>query len=341
MLRIDTKDKRLVRLTPANLAEAEYGERMLQQMIIASPGEFCEEIGEPLWLIGQEVKPSDSIADRVDILAIDDSGNSVIIELKRGAHKMQLLQAVSYSGMIARWPAERFVATLAANYNQSLDEATADIEEHIRDELATINRSQRIILMAEDFDPALLFGAEWLNEQHGVDIRCYRMELAREDGRDLLTCTCIYPPLEIAAVTRGGASPGEAPWPDWPTALEDLDNPAMAKFFLGETEAHQKSSLRYRALYYDFAGKRRFSVECRQRFAYVWQHSRFDGDIDFWRSRLSAPDMVTEVARGKALRFRLISADDFPAFSTAMKSDMPTKQFCEPSELQRPPVSAL
>jgi hypothetical protein len=65
---------------------------------------FCEEIGESLLVIGQKVRPSDAVPDRIDILAIDDPGTSVVIELKRGSHKLQLLQAISYAGMVSAGP---------------------------------------------------------------------------------------------------------------------------------------------------------------------------------------------------------------------------------------------
>jgi hypothetical protein len=85
--------------------------------------------GESLWLIGQEVRPSEAMPDRIDILAVDEVGNSIIIELKRGTHKLQLLQAVSYAGMVSRWAPDRFIETLAMNFSESTDEARAAIEE--------------------------------------------------------------------------------------------------------------------------------------------------------------------------------------------------------------------
>lgn len=112
MLCIDRKEKKLVRLTKSALADADHWERHLQSMICANPDSFCEEIAERLLVVGQEVRPSDAVPDRIDIPAVDEDGSAVVIELKRGTHKLQLLQAVSYAGMVSRWPADRFVETL-------------------------------------------------------------------------------------------------------------------------------------------------------------------------------------------------------------------------------------
>ena len=101
MLRIDKTANKLVRLPKTALAESHW-ERKLQAMICEAPDAFCEEIGESLWVIGQEVRPSDSVPDRIDILAVDEAGGAVVIELKRGTHKLQLLQALSYAGMVSR-----------------------------------------------------------------------------------------------------------------------------------------------------------------------------------------------------------------------------------------------
>jgi hypothetical protein len=343
MLRIDKNEKKLVRLTKSALAEAEHWERHLQAMIFAEPDAFCEEIGESLWLIGQEVRPSDAVSDRIDILAIDEDGSAVVMELKRGSHKLQLLQAVSYAGMVSRWTAERFIETLAVNYKESNDDARTAIEEHTGSEISAINKTQRILLIAEDFDPALLISAEWLHENYGVDIRCYRLQLSQENNNEYLTCTCIYPPIEIATLTRGSdKKSGQAGtvWVSWDAALEGVENGAVKDFVRAELAKKQESRLANREIIYRRDGKRRFYLSCRQKYAYVWQAGRFEGDDGYWKKVLSEPSHVREVNSNRALRFRLATAADFGAFSKAMSEDLTKVEFSEAADLGDAPSDA-
>ena len=334
MLRIDKNGKKLVRLQKSALAEADHWERELQAMILAAPDSFCEEIGESVWLIGQEVRPSDAVSDRIDILAIDEAANSVIIELKRGTHKLQLLQAVSYAGMVSRWSPDRFVETLAANFGVSNEDARSEIEEHTGSEVSSINQAQRIILIAEDFDPALLVAAEWLHESFNVDIRCYRIQLSREEnGDDYLTCICIYPPLEIATLTRGSDSrPGRTAilWASWDVALEGVENTSLTDFVRTELARKQEERLSERQIIYRIGGQRRFYLNCRRKFAYLWQRGRFDGDLAYWQKALSEPERVKPVNQQRELRFYLTTAADFTAFAKAMRSDLTNMEFAEP-----------
>jgi hypothetical protein len=333
MLRIDKSEKKLVRLTKSALADADHWERQLQAMICAEPDAFCEEIGENLWVIGQEVRPSDTVPDRIDILAVDETGDAVVIELKRGTHKLQLLQAISYAGMISRWPADKFVSTLAANFNQSPEDARAAIEDHIGPDISSINQGQRILLIAEDFDPALLVASEWLHENFGVDVRCYRLQLSQEAGNDYLTCTCIYPPIEIASLTRRGERSSEIrteKWADWPSALNVVKNAAVRTFF--ETELanpNQENRLARRELIYRFDGKRRFWVGVRKERAYVFQGRRFEDDEEFWKKLLSSPQSVGTRFEGRSLKFVLVTPEDFTAFKNALLNDIKSKTFSE------------
>src|SRR5262249_46798094 len=128
MLRIDRKERTFKRLTPRAMPEAGIRERDdLQRMIKASPGEFFEEMGENLLLVGEEVKPTDIVDDRIDLLAIDPEGTAAIIELKRQDHKLHLLQALAYASMVSKWDPSRFVAERA----QMLSKAIPDVEEEI------------------------------------------------------------------------------------------------------------------------------------------------------------------------------------------------------------------
>ena len=77
-------DRRFLPLTRKPLSTLKLLERHdIQPMIRESADIFFTEMGEPLKLIGEEIKPSDIVQDRFDLLAIDNDGTAVTIELKR------------------------------------------------------------------------------------------------------------------------------------------------------------------------------------------------------------------------------------------------------------------
>jgi RecB family endonuclease NucS len=153
MLKIDRKEQTLSRLGNYSLGKADITERYdLQEFISNSPKEFFGELGEDLFLIGKEIEPSTRVQDRIDLLAFDREGHSVIIELKRGNHKLQMMQAIAYAAMIADWTAEDFRALLS-------DQQLESLERFLSVQLEDVNQSQRVILVAEGFDFSLLAAA--------------------------------------------------------------------------------------------------------------------------------------------------------------------------------------
>ena len=113
MLRIDREQKTFGTLNVVSLADAAILERYdLQEYICNSLDAFFAEIGLKLFIIANEVNPSDAVQDRIDILALDKEGRAVIIELKRGNDKFHLLQAISYAGMVAHWESDAFLELL-------------------------------------------------------------------------------------------------------------------------------------------------------------------------------------------------------------------------------------
>ncbi|MBX7104574.1 MAG: hypothetical protein K1X57_10870, partial [Gemmataceae bacterium] len=218
MLKIDRLKQTFSRLDSPSLADASISERYdLQEYICNSPDAFFEELGQTLFFIAKEIQPSDDVEDRIDILALDKEGQAVVLELKRGNHRLQMFQAISYAGMVSGWQPDDFFDCLDAERREKL----SDFLEVEKEE---INRRQRIILVAEAFDYSVLVGAEWLTEKFGVDILCCRLSLAKDTAgnAEYLVCSNIFPAPELAqqAVLRGRLRTTNHPpkWTDWNAA---------------------------------------------------------------------------------------------------------------------------
>lgn len=322
MLKVDRNQKTLNQLANPSLTNAMIVERSdLQEFIYNSSDAFFAEIGEQVFLIGKEISPSQTVQDRIDLLGIDEEGAAVIVELKRGSNKLQMLQAISYAGMVARWSPEDFRNHLS---DDSWEELTDFLEVDVED----INRRQRLLLVAEGYDYALLSGAEWLAEQHGVDIRCTSLTLSTDEstGAEYLACTSIFPPpvLVEQAVARGRKARGTQviKWNDWEEALAQVKNEAVSEFVRAELEQGCENYLRKRALRYHVEGDHRWNLHCRNNHAYIWQRGRFSGDIAFWKKKLSDPSSLSPVEDGKALRFKLYTTEDFTAFRDTVDEEM-------------------
>lgn len=327
MLKIDRKAKTFSTLSAPSLADAAISERYdLQEYICNAPGPFFAELGRRLFYLAKEVVPSDDVQDRIDILAVDQEGCAVVIELKRGNHKLQMLQAISYAGMISKWEYQDFMDLLSPERKEELtDFLEVDVED--------INRRQKIILVAEAFDYGVLVSAEWLSERFGVDIVCCRLALATDAATqsEYLVCSNIYPAPELVqqAVKRGhGSTTGTVTkWDNWDKALSDIVNQDVVSFFKSRVTAQQESYLRKRILRFRINGTRRWFAAARRKNAYVWQHGRFDDDVDFWKSRISEPETVCPVKDGHCLRFWLTSKSDFDSFLNATGSLLATAKW--------------
>jgi len=341
MLKINQDKKQFSKLQERQLADVSISERYdLQEYIYNSPDAFFAEIGQKLFLVGKEVKPSDTVLDRIDLLALDQEGTAVVIELKRGKHKLHLLQAIAYAGMIAYWESDDFLELI----NDEKSEKLLDFLEVDKDD---INRQQKIILIAEAYDYEVLVAAEWLSDQYGVDIACCRISLAEdsESKAEYFVCSNVFPLPELAhqALARGGTGKRKGKrvkWTDWETALAAVDNKAMASYFGQELDAERESHLRRRILHYRLDGHRRWFLTARKDRAYVWQNGRFADDVDFWSKGLSQPSDVGPVKDETCLRFILSTADDFKFFHDAATGKLKSVEWIEGSGEEEEDVDA-
>jgi hypothetical protein len=326
MLRIDKANKTLLALERKTMRESGYWERRdIQEMICRTPGPFCDELGESIHIIGSEVQPTDFVQDRIDLLGVDPEGAAVIVEIKRDSHKLQLLQALSYAGMVAKWEPKRFIEQLCSfnNKKQTFEQAKEELEESLEEgDVETINRDQRIVLLAEAFDYEALVTAEWLTQRYDVDIRCYRVALAKNDGDDFLTCMRAYPPPELtdfAIRRRRKKETGVLESTTWDEALKSVENSAVVNFFQQELASGRSNNPKYKAL--------RFFIGDRRRFVMNAKRHRFEDDIEFWKSRLGERCRVAAKWSGRRLGFYLSDEADFSEFKKAVTMELLNTEF--------------
>jgi hypothetical protein len=335
MLKIDRHNKAFSCLDTQTFADASITERNdLQEYICNSPDAFFKEIEQDLFVIAKEVQPSDDVQDRIDILALDEEGQAVVVELKRGNNKLQMFQAISYAGMVAGWEPKDFLDFLTPERLEELQQKFPELD------IEQINRHQRLILVAEQFDYSVLVGAEWLSERHNVNIVCCRISLARDTatGTEFLVCSNVFPAPELVKVAvqrrRRRTGMSKPKWVDWEAALADVTNPAVAAYFKKEVNARAGVDcyLRKRIIRYRVGGIRRWSLAARRQTAYGWQDGRFDGDLDYWRGGLSQPDLVKEVKGGRCLSFSLSTDRGFQFFHHAVTQQLVGKTWTKTAD---------
>ena len=333
MLKIDSDKKTLQPVQRIKLADAKLTERYdFQRMIRTSPEAFFKEIGEPLLLIAEEVMPSTLVGDRIDLLAVDEKGRAVVIELKRGSDRLQLLQALSYAAMLSSWDSDFFLEKCIelSGHGAEIEEA---LREQVGPDLALLNHEQRILLIAEAFDWEVLATAEWLSEKHGVDIRCFRIALSTDVGNHYLSCACIYPPPELEDYVRSrGAGPGliRGVKKTWEQILGGIRNPAVLAFFKAQLDQGVENRPTNQDIAYrDGEGKRRYWAAAYKKFAYVTQQGRFRDDIEFWLRTLGSDSDPKPIFGGTVLRFYLGTTSQFDAFTKFVAETLPTLEFDE------------
>ncbi|HKS42935.1 MAG TPA: endonuclease NucS domain-containing protein [Blastocatellia bacterium] len=129
----------------------------------------------------------------IDLLGIDSSGNTVIIELKRDElPRESLAQAIDYASDVAGWTVERLNEVCLAYMHKPLETAFNEAFPDVDVESLNINSSQRIVLVGFSIEASLERMIEWLSETYGVNINAIVLSYIKtKSGDELLTRTAI------------------------------------------------------------------------------------------------------------------------------------------------------
>ena len=164
LFRINPENRESEKIEEIDFARLGFQERRdIQEWIAANPG----ILGEDLLIIGKEFSGFDRTNERLDLLAVDEDGKLVIIELKRDhtgtdAH----WQAIKYASYIHRAKNEDIIRMFADHADLSETEAIDRLLQHLgADDLNSLNSDQRIILASHRFAPEVTSASLWLNEK--------------------------------------------------------------------------------------------------------------------------------------------------------------------------------
>lgn len=176
-------------------------------------------IASPSWMvIGRQV--ATDFDKRIDLLAIDVSGNLVVIELKRDRTYRDIVAQTLDYGSWVNTLRDDDIARIYDEYRQrhhpsdpdkSLDQAFCERfgVKAIPDEL---NASHELVIVAADLDPATERVVNYLSEVHQVGINAVFFRVFRDGEREYLTRAWLVEPTGTRSTGGGGGAKPNREW---------------------------------------------------------------------------------------------------------------------------------
>lgn len=187
-------------------------EAMLEEFVRKDVGILFPPEEETLLIVGQQSRNQQG--GRADLIAVDQEGNIVLIELKRDRDDIAArrepfeFQAIRYAANYALIrTSQDLVQKLFAPYVEkhrnefneapevtSSEVATRRLESFLADNKATqFNQRQRIALVAASYDEQTLSACAWL-AKNGIDIRCLSMSIRKYGQQHFCAIEQTIPP---------------------------------------------------------------------------------------------------------------------------------------------------
>jgi len=209
---LNVDSKTLSRLPAKSMGELRLSEPYDLEAWLASSGEglFGKRI---LWIARQD---SPSEGQRSDLVGVDEWGNLILAELKRGAvDEYAVTQALAYAAEYATMSASDLSTRFATHSEKegstglvarvsTSEEAQTLITSHVRADAggeAGVNESQIMILAGEEFSATALAICDYLNTSSGeasFSVECWRYGVIQDpQGAHFFVLEQILPPPNV------------------------------------------------------------------------------------------------------------------------------------------------
>lgn len=199
MFLIDSANRKAMALEKKSFSELKFSERYdLQEWIADNP----TVLGERLLIIQKEFAGFSDTKERLDLLALDENGNLVIIENKlddSGKDVVwQALKYVSYCAALTKAEICEIFQSYLGN-GRSAKDIIAEFYDNLDFDSIRLNPNdgdQRIIFVSANFRKEVTSTVLWLRD-HGVDITCIKVAMFQDEGRLYLDTEQILPIKDI------------------------------------------------------------------------------------------------------------------------------------------------
>ena len=192
-----------------------------------------EILSPDISVIGRQVN---SKSGPIDLLAIDSSGNLVIIELKRDRLPREALaQAIDSASDAATWSVEKISEVCTSNTGKKLEEIFEQQFPDIELESININSTQRILLVGFSIEASLERMIEWLSDGYAVNINAIVLSYIKTSNGDeiLMRTSIISEELEQERVKK--KKKFEIPMSNEPGDYEDSELYEKLKIYLSRS----------------------------------------------------------------------------------------------------------
>lgn len=202
----------VTKLEQTSFKELGLIEKDVEEILRKNIEMLCDEENSML-IIGQQVTNEEY--GRSDLTAIDKEGNLVLVEIKRDKKDIEQrkeafeFQAIRYAASLATIRLkEELVQDIYSPYVEKHKEEFKDCNTHTSAEIALkelemfleannidsnrLNKKQRIILVASEFDAQTLSAVAWLNTNN-VDISCYQICLNKTEEKIFIDMKKLLP----------------------------------------------------------------------------------------------------------------------------------------------------
>jgi len=223
-------------LTPIKTTLAQNGRKEkdhLEQWLKTNP----KILGDNILVFGEQVWTK---SGPLDYLGIDNTGNLVIVELKRDKLARDVLaQAIDYASDVSNWDIEKLNEICLTFSGNTLEDFITDHFVHIEIDDLVINKAQRLLLVGFSIDEALSRMIEWLSSKYDVGINAIILNyVMTSSGNELLSRTVIIP--EEIEKEKSNKKKFTIPMSDEPATYETEQLKDLLKIYLNNKQWSSK-----------------------------------------------------------------------------------------------------